>query len=397
MSKQKIALIEFDYHAEVLRNTLYILQQPDLEVEVFTTEKIWKQVNWQGKEFFKTYLQRANQSLGSFLKEQFDTLDNVDLILYNTVASNYRKWSELDLKPLKLLRIHNANTYFSPLRTSFSPKFTPFYIWKDSSHFVRKTIGELDWMYRKKFVAKIDHFIFPSESIKNYVGENYPVGKNMIWSLPFGFWTEEKQYPLNKSNTFKICIIGKVDQRNRDYDSVVKGISGLLPYLESSGNKLELILLGTAASSYGKRISKELHALTSDFFIPTYFDGFVPQNEFDQHIKEADFFIIPTKIETRYTIYTERYGYTKISGSINDVIKYHKPALINQEYPLDSDMRSIFETYATPIDLAKKIKVWISNRSYQKIKFADALISYQLNSIQHQYKDTFNKILSKDH
>lgn len=393
MNSIKIALIEFDYHAEVLRNTLRILQQPNIAVQVFTTEKIWNQVNWQEHQYFDLSLKKEGESLSNFLNTQIGNINSCDIALFNTVASNFKTWCQLDIRAEKLIRIHNANAYFNSLTKAYKPKFSPFYIWKDSSHFVRKTVGELDWFYRKKFISGIDHFIFPSENIRSYAIKVYHIQDDTSWTLPFGFWENKRSYTINDSNHFKICIIGRVDQRNRDYDTIVSAIKEVLPFLVTKDMKLELALLGTATSNYGKRISKELEALKSVHFKPIYFQGFIPQEDFDRHINECDFFIIPTKIKTRYTIYEEQYGYTKISGSINDVIKYHKPALINKDYPVDNDMQSLFLSFSDSKDLANKIMKWITSRNYQNIEFTQVLEKYQLEAIQKKYRSVFERIL----
>lgn len=393
MKQIKIALIEFDYHAEVLRNTLRILQQPNTTVQVFTTEKIWNQVNWKENKYFDLYLQKEAESLSQFLNAHISNINSCDIALFNTVASNFKTWSQLNIQAVKLIRIHNANAYFNSLTKAYKPKFTPFYIWKDSSHFVRKTVGELDWFYRKKFITGIDHFIFPSESIRKYALENYGLQEHNSWTLPFGYWENEKNYTINESRHFKICIIGRVDQRNRDYDTIVNTIKEFLPALVVNQMRLELVLLGSATSNYGKRISKELDTLSSEHFKPVYFQGFVPQEDFDRHINECDFFVIPTKIKTRYTIYEERYGYTKISGSINDVIKYHKPALIHKDYPIDDDLQPLFLSYSDSQDLARKILEWIKSRSYQNILFPQVLENHQLKAVQRKYRSVFEHIL----
>lgn len=390
----KIALIEFDYHAEVLRNTLHILDQSDIKVHVFTTEKIWDQVNWQEKMYFDLSLQNKDQSLSNYLSKHRSKIDQYDIILFNTVASNFKKWSELNLTKPTLLRIHNANAYFNSLAASYKPHFSPFYIWKDSSHFLRKTVGELESHFRKKFVDQVDHFVFPSENITEYATKTYSLPTDRTWTLPFGYWKEKKDYPKNQSNLFKICIIGRVDQRNRDYEVVVNAVTNLLPFLKASGKQLELVLLGKADSSYGKRITEELNKIHSKQFSSVTYDKFVPQFEFDKHIVDSDFFIIPTKIETRYTVYQEEYGYTKISGSINDVIKYHKPALITHDYPLDGEMASLFESFNNSEELSQKIQSWINNKTYQELDFPRILNIYQLSEIQKKYRDTFEKILS---
>lgn len=392
--KVKVAIIEFDYHAEVLRNTLHILEHPGIELMVFTSKRIWEQVNWQGEDYFELRVMDPKDSVSKFIKDELVTINLNDIVLFNTIASNYRLWADLKITSTTLLRVHNANAYFSKMFKAFKPKLTPFFIWKDTSHLIRKSVGELDWHYRKKFIDRIDHFAFPSNQITLHVKKQFQLQDNTTWTLPFGFWKETKSYPRNTSDKFKICIIGKVDQRNRDYDTVVSGMKQLIPRLKNSQKKIELILLGAAGTAYGRRITSELDDLICDVFKPVHFDRFVPQEDFDKHTSEADFLIIPTKIDTRYTIYSEKYGYTKISGSVNDVIKYHKPALIFNEYPVDDDMNEIFVSYEDASDLSDKIMEWLNTRGFEHIDFTKALASYQLKEVQKTYRSTFEQIIA---
>lgn len=388
----KVALIEFDYHAEVLRNTLHILDQEEIEVHVFTSQKIWEQVDWKGNNP-KLSLQQKEQSFATYLNQQVSSINACQVVLFNTVASNFKKWIDIGIKPTKLLRIHNANAYFNKLSNAFKPKFTPFYLWKDSSHLVRKTIGEREDVFRRKFISGVEHFLFPSEGIRKYATNNYQLSTEQCWTLPFGFWKEAPSYLANTGDKFKVSIIGRVDQRNRDYDLVVESMTSLLPFLEENNLHLELVLLGMAQSSYGRQISKSLGRLTSKYFTPTTFSGFVSQDKFDQHIRETDFFIIPTKIDTRYTIYQEKYGFTKISGSINDVIKYHKPAIINSAYPVDQDMSPVFEKYNSSDHLTAKIQEWMTSKAYEKFDFEKHLDPYRLDSIKATYLNAFRQII----
>ncbi len=394
MKKISVALIEFDYHAEVLRNSLHILSQPALIVHVFTSEKIWRQVNWQDENYFELSLQKKDESMQAFLNHHLHEINACDLALLNTVASHFKKWSDLKLTVPMLLRIHNSNTFFNSITQTYRPKWTPFYLWKDGSHLIRKTIGEMDWYYRKKFTDRVDHHIFPSHQIAKHAVNSFNLEKDKVWTLPFGFWKNSKNYTRNTSEHFKVCIIGKVDQRNRDYKTVLDAIELILPFLHKSKKSLELILLGKANSNYAKRMVGKFKKLSSSSFSLTSYPDFVPQQEFDEQVSTCDFFIIPTKIETRYTIYTEHYGYTKISGSINDVIKHHKPALITKKYPVDDEMKALFGGYSDSKELAQLLQDWMTSKDFDKIDFSQTLANYNLTAVQQQYLGVFKKILS---
>ncbi len=241
MNKIKVALIEFDYHAEVLRNTLHILNQNAIEVVVYTSEKIWNDVNWKESPFFELHIWKKRVAFSEYLTAEIDSINKNDLVLFNTVASNYKAWAQANISAYKLLRIHNSNTYLNTNNFKFDFKLSLFHMWKDTSHIIRKSIGELDWYYRNQFMKKLDGYVFPNEFTKEYAIDNYGVSDSSSWSLPFGY-IDKVRSTSEKTNSVKIGVIGKVDQRYRDYQCVIDSIKQIVPQLKSQNKKIELVL-----------------------------------------------------------------------------------------------------------------------------------------------------------
>jgi len=394
MSQIKISIIEFDYHAEVLRDFCRITENTDFLVRIFTTEKIWSAVgNYQEKlpANFQLFQKTKGKSLSRFIYCNYKELNSSDVIIFNTIASNFRLFSRLKLDPVLVVRIHNANAYFNKLLKTYKPIFTPFFVCKDLSHFLRKTIGELDWYYRKKFLHKVHYFAFPSKLILQHAIDTFHIQKTKAVYLPLSYTSTEmkKTKTLENTNT-TVIVTGRVDRRVRDYMILYKSFKLAL----SKNNKpIRLVLLGKSNSVYGKKIVKLFKALESDKFSFISFPNYIEQDLFKNYIDNSDFLILPIKIDARYTIYNEKYGYTKMSGSINDLIKYQKPGLINAEYPLDDDLKFITEPYKDEKELADKIIAWSESEKYKSINFKDALKNYQLSKIQAYFKKTIKSML----
>lgn len=387
----RISLLEFDYHAEVLRNSLRILSGDEFEICVFTKASIWKKVDWQDEDQ-KVTLLKDGDNLQSFLHRHLNSINESELILINTAASNFKTWSEVNFTAPSLLRIHNGNANFNTLSNSYRPIWSPFFIWKDFSHFLRKIVFKRDDYFQKRFVKKIDHFAFPNDLMRDFAVEKFQLEAKRSWALPFSFWEKKLVQKKPDPQKIQISIIGKIDQRNRDYNQVVKACLLIGPILEALNIELELCLLGKAQGSYANTIIKAFKSISTDYFKVQYYPNFVPQIEFEAKIQNTDFLIIPTRIDTRFTIYKEWYGSTKISGSVNDVIHYHRFALIEGKYPVPSNIKQAFSPYHGPQDLADQIVQQIQSRAYAKLDFPKILADYQIENVRQQYLSSFKEI-----
>lgn len=389
----KISLIEFDYHPEVLRNTLKILDGASIEVLVFTSAKIWKQADWKKKELrVEPYLWDEKQALDTFLKANLEILNSSDLLLFNTVASHFKVWNALALKPPRFLRIHNGHANFKSWTEVYKPILTPFFLWKDFSHFVRKILGERENFHQNKFIAKTQYFAFPDQVIRDYAVKNLGVKAEQALSLPFSFWEEEDLISSSKTDLIQISIIGKVDPRNRDYELVLEAVKKALPELKAQGKTIQLCLLGKAIGAYADRIVHAFKQLENENFRFRSFNGFIPQDEFEKEVAKSSYLLIPTRAHTRFTIYQERYGYSKISGNINDLIRYHRKALIQSDYPLSEALSPLFEKYLDADDLAEHLTK-LNSKPEEGLDFKKLLADYERTAMQKHYLSTFQALI----
>ena len=115
MSKYKIAIFEFDYHEEVLRNFCHIADQDSFEIMIFTRERLWNNVNIDIKDLmssFSVFQLKKGESISSFFDKHISKINTADVVLFNTLASDFKFFSGLSIKPPVILRIHNTNAYF---------------------------------------------------------------------------------------------------------------------------------------------------------------------------------------------------------------------------------------------------------------------------------------------
>ncbi|MBI1192543.1 MAG: hypothetical protein GC205_05145 [Bacteroidetes bacterium] len=358
----KLAVLEFDYHAEVLRNLCEGLEGSGIETVIFCTVSIARTaggaarfpgIHWE--------CPGAGEHTISFVTRKLAAINACDAVLFNTLASNFRFFSQLALTPPVVLRVHNAATYLSP-NPEFKPIFTPFFLWKDASHLLRKTLGEREAFWRTKFVQRVDYFCFPDAALEASVREKgWLEGRQTMAPLPFTVH-EPGHRKAPQSGHRALTVIGSIDPRRRDYAALLDALESIQVDLRS---ECTLTLLGRPRGSYGQKLLKRFQRLQSAHFTVNTYTAFVPQEEFERVLRDTDFLVIPALDKTRYTLYTEQYGQTKISGNVYDMIRYGKPTIMPEHYRLDPDVATMTARYRSKAELARHLKNWIDDDGLQ--------------------------------
>ncbi|GAB4286119.1 MAG: hypothetical protein Kow0068_11640 [Marinilabiliales bacterium] len=389
----KLAIIEIDYHVEVLENTCRILSGSRLQVSVFTTTKIYNQVSKENYEKNIVWFVCPNKlSIKKFFIDYLDDINNNDIILFNTLASKFRFFSNLQFINPVILRVHNSNAYFRPAK-SYDFKLDLFLLFKDASHIIRKTIFSLEPVYRKNFLKKVDYFCFPDDTIKEYaLTENMITPDKTTPTLPLVHYSNTYK-KTNPTDIVYITVPGGIDPRRKDYKELYNAFKTLSKSLDK---QIELTLLGQPKGLYGKKIIKLFESIANNNLHIKYYTSRVPADEFTSVMKKTDFLILPVKIKTRYTIYKELYGYTKISGSINDLIHYGKPSILPADYPANKTISPMCLQYKGYNVLAEKINFWLKSKKYVELQqqSGEILKKYEKHSIQKLFEEIILNIIN---
>jgi hypothetical protein len=238
-------------------------------------------------------------------------------------------------------------------------------------------ILKLDLYYRGKLLNnKMDYFCFPSEQVTAYVkGKNYLPHKKILPEFPIVYSSVKNQVP---SGVVTIAIIGNIEVRRRNYDIVLKAFSEMVDALDA---EVELLLLGRPIGYYGRSTIRRFKKLNRKHFKVTTFDSYIPQETFEAYVAKTHFLIIPAYEKTHYKLFKELYGYTKISGNINDMITYSKPAIIPSSYPLPEILKTVSETYEGRTELKQLLQKWIYNKDYRDFDFSRLYREYELGFV----------------
>lgn len=335
-----IALLELFYHQECLYSLGKALLHSNHNITIFTKESIYSElIKESGFAQFHWVTQPAAKPMKKFWFENSNLLKNQDIIIILTVESNFRLFTKINTRGKVILQIHNANCWLKPF-VNIKLKFTPYYLWKDFSYFIRYFILQLDWYYKKRIIENSNFITFPQNRIKDNFSRLLPPEK-ILPPLPLAVFNGGK----NKSPDSKkivITIPGHVDIQRRDYYLVLRIWERLLPEL---GKDIELIFLGRIRRKSGSVLINKFRKLENRNFRVRCFTDRVPQDEFDLIMQSTDILLSPLIIKTRYKFYREVYGYSKLSAIESDVIRYGKPAIIPDSYKNDYTTEVFFYKY----------------------------------------------------
>jgi len=339
----RIAVVELEEHPECLYSFCKIFTDTREEVvTIYCNQKVFREL--KGEVFlsrFEWIVKPDEVSIHEFLQTQKDSIDSHDVLIFNTVQKNFLAYCGHEFKPKTILRIHNVHTFFKRWG-NMQLQFTPYFLWKDFSYIVRVLILQRDWNRMDSLVKEVDYVTFPDETIEGYALDNQLVSRDKVFkSIPLGCSSNE--YKKEESTeAFHITVSGAIDPRRRDYFFLADVWEDLLKELK---RPVKLTFLGKPISYYGQQVLQRFKAMENDLFHLQAFEERVPQSLFNEVMKETDLMLAPIILHTRYKIYKERYGYTKISGGAGDVVRYGKAAIFPSDYPFNELLKQVVDRY----------------------------------------------------
>ncbi len=368
----KIIVIELEGHAECLYSFCKIFEQHQPKITVLSNQAVFEELKNELaiEQNFFWHVKNNTQNNLAFLETHLNTINQQDVVLLNTAQKQVNQYPIHKFKPPIILRIHNVHTFLARWQHLSWP--TDFYaLWKDFSYVIRELFLQQEWKKVQKFLQHIHFFTFPNHTIEQYVLDHQLLPTSKVFpAIPLAchlpsFQVNNDNHNSNTSRHF--VVLGTVDRRRKDYQFLLAVWKQLLPQINHS---IKLTLLGKPKGPYGQKILQvfQLLAQKHPHFTFQSYQERVVQTEFNKVMQAADVLLAPILLETRYKIYQEQYGYSKISGSLSDVIRYAKPAIFPSAYPIPKEFEAVIDTYTTPEELLSLILNYIHNKEYLKQK-----------------------------
>lgn len=369
-------------------------------VYVFTIEKIANALKENSlPDNTKLIIFSEKDDLRVFLKSietyQFDKFHLC------TVSKYYTEFLQFTPKCKELyFHIHNVEAWFND---QISHRFgLLMYNLQNSPvkvSFVR-TIGrffkEISYKrYRKQILTKVysynHHFIVYSSGVKQFLAKFVPMEKISVF--PFAIYENMPDNSVNNTQ-LRICVPGIVSNDRRDYDSLFRI---LMLNIEKLKGKLTVDLLGFIPKEQ-LHLVDTIKALQSNGINMLYYLEFVFGEKYDRPLSQADIILGNLRVEKNTA---QKYGQTKESGTVYNMVRGAKPGLLPQDYPLDEEFHSssiLFNDYEhlgeiivklvdEPIriqhlkELAKVNSEQFSPESLSKLKICSNLVKFSKLSV----------------
>ncbi len=370
----KIAIVELEGHVECLYSFLNFLQIHDDEVHVFTSQKIFKELNPAADVSFHFHILDRGQSKAAFLNRNISRLNSCDAIFFNSLQKDPHLYPFSEIKAPKFLRIHNMNTFFNR-SASISLDWSPYALWKDFSYFLREYIIQRQTAFFDRFIAETDFIMLPDTHYEKFLVKMSDFPSEKIFNgVPMASY--KTRLNLDEKDCFNIVITGTIDERRKDYLFAFECIKKVLTL---TNQKIDLCLLGAPKGPYGNKVIQAFKSLDASNFQFTFFEQRIDQQTFEKYVFQADLLYAPIKIETRYKFFKEVYGKTKISGSWTDMIRYGKLLCLPDAYPLADGFHEFCLTYNNLESNVSAILELMNDQALLKLK-SNALKTFLENN-----------------
>jgi hypothetical protein len=311
------------------------------KVYVFTIPKIKKALEENGV--------LPNIELVEWNKEQVpakDFLDkvssyNLDRLHVCTVAGYYKDFAVFNPKAQEIyFHVHNIDLWFNDtlsrawdsmifdLKNNVSNR-KPYRI---VGRFLLETL--FTSRHRKAFLQNTKRrnhqFIVHSDGQKNFFSQYVP--KEKITVFPFAIY-EGMQDASMENTKLRICIPGIITEDRREYQLLFNALVDNAPALK---DKLLIDLLGFIPEPEKEEMGGKIRKVQEAGIEMIYYPTFVFGKQFDESLSKADVLLNNQKVEKNLT---SKYGVTKESGMIFNMLRGAKVGIIPAAYQVNEEFK----------------------------------------------------------
>jgi len=363
-----VVVVELHHHSDLIRNVISVLELERFTMSLITVPGVYEKVGvaWEEKaDWLSVSCKPPEESMAGFIERMRPVFESADILYFNTVRHYWAELCQIPFSSPSIIRVHNAHADLAPASHFYRPfiKFPAIL-----SHLIRKVWIAGEWRQREQLFSHIDYFMFPNQTITDYVSERRWLSPQKILPpiLPFGFLGEPTVSDTNiDAKIVTIAITGKVTNAKKDYRLVYLALKQCIDQLRFP---LRLVLLGKAANKQAKQIVADFKTLESERFSLDYSDDYVSPDEFENKVASVDFLLAPIKIQTHFRKYGEVYGKSKMSGIENDILMHRKPSLVTAQYRIKGDIDKAVEYFEpTPESIAASMTAWVNQKKYDDL------------------------------
>lgn len=356
---KNIGILEFHFHIKYLHTTMKICKTKNTNVTVFTTKRILRRIEiyLDDKSKYNFVLKKDNESINSFLKRVKKICnEKIDLLFINTIQTScidIPRYFNFNPKSKMILTVHMVNHW---MKARFSTNLRNPFRCIDanaSMFFIRKII-----------LPKFNAISVIYSPLKDFIKTNTNYEKP-VFVLPFNFYDENKKnISTKKDDKIRFILPGLIEEYRRDYQTTFEIFEKLF---KKYNKKIELCILGRPIGASGERILNKCNELKKKGCGIVFYNGFVPEEEYNKKLEESDIIFSPLHTVTkRETGIDEIYGTTEGSALPFEAIQYTKPLIVPDEFKVINELKSSTLTYKNREELEKILVEIIENKDKLK-------------------------------
>jgi len=350
-----LLIIEFDYHAGVLREVCSLLKS-DFRLIVLSTEAIWQKTGLSSGDVHAVALKTAKESYADFFKRHAGLVATADLVYFNTLQRPRRFFLHYWFDQPTVLRIHNAHAELAPWQhIAWSLRD----LRRITGFLLGKVLLQRRWHHKKLIVDRCTRLMFPNSAIAEYVAAQGWVARHKIasYSLPFTCLPQPAAEPVRAGPEVVMAVLGSVTPKRKSYEVLYEALQRARVNFRKP---VELLFLGECRDDAGRKIIAQFDGLSAGNFKFRASAGYVSAEQMKLTMARVNFLVAPIQTVSRFQIQREIYGRSKISGAEIDVISYRKPALITAGYRLPDELAPVCDSFTDAADLASRLEQWIN-------------------------------------
>ena len=344
----KIAVIEVECHAEVLRSTILLFSKiPNYHLTIFTTPEILTEAGFSVEytTILNVILKKSNETDSTFFQRNIELINKHNYLLINTLQRKFYIYNNLKINIPIALRVHNSHFFWSGTFQNKKYSLSKYKL-------LIKEIYKFEFLQRKKFLQKVDYFFFPSEKSLEFAVKRYPTLKSKAHLFPLNFQSNSSKVSETKIKT--IVVPGKVDPLRKDLDFLIAFVKML--HEKPIDFVINLVFLGVTEGEIANRFMENLKIYSSVHLNIISFPNIVSVGTYATYLLSCDLILCPIYTNTVFQLSKEIYGKTKVSGGVNDAINFGKWCFVPSSYSVDISLDKQILTYDSVEDLYVKVK-----------------------------------------
>jgi hypothetical protein len=274
---------------------------------------------------------------------------HTDFFIQTTDCSNRRFIRQLfqfvrrhQFTHLHLCTLDNNLLVFAVRLTFIGPVHLSLTVHEVNEYFFRSFRNLRDWtetIAKQIFHRQIRHYHLFLPAMAEQFQKRLP-GTTTVF-IPSRFYSGHRV--ASTTPPFRIVVPGSVDPNRRSYTDVIQ----TLTLLQST--RIELILLGNAATEAGATIVTAFQSITGDHLTLRHFKHYIPESTYERELAQAHLIWSPLNIHKKGSRnHPETYGLTTASGLTADLLINNIPAFIPAGFAIPEPFRPAIYPYSSP-------------------------------------------------